>query len=103
MKVYRLVECSGSYEDYMEHHVGTYANKEKAIEARKQNEQLNKEAEEQAILCDQCLTCDENGRDICQKLCMSFKALKNNPNDCANWSSSWGPCTYRIDEEEVIQ
>ena len=103
MKVYRLVECSGMYEDYMEHRVGTYASKEKAKEVRKQHEQMHKQAEEQAILCDQCITCDENGKDVCQKLCMSFKALKNDPNDCANWSSAWEPCTYRIDEEEVIE
>ena len=103
MKVYRLVECSGMYEDYTELRIGTYASKEKAKEVKKQQEKMHKDAEEQAILCDQCYTCDDNGNDVCQKLCLSFKALKNNPNDCANWSSTWEPCTYRIDEEEVIE
>ena len=103
MKVYRLVECSGMYEDYTEIRIGTYASKEKAKEVRRQQEKMRKDAEEQAILCDQCYTCDDNGKDICQKLCMSFKALKNDPNECANWSSTWEPCTYRIDEEEVIE
>lgn len=103
MKVYRLIECSGRYEDYTEFHIGTYARKEKAKEVEKSHKQMNKEAEEQAILCDQCYTCDDNGKDICQKLCMSFKALKNNPHECANYSFAWEPRTYRIDEEEVIE
>lgn len=103
MKVYRLVECSGMYEDYIETRIGTYASKEKAKEVRKMHEKMHKEAEEQSILCDQCYTCDENGKDICQKLCMSFKAFKNNQNECVNYSCTWEPCSYRIDEEEVIE
>lgn len=98
MKVYRLVECSGSFDNYTEHRVGTYASKKKAQEVRKQHEQMAKEAEEQAILCQECIEGDR-----CQKLCLSFKELNGDKNDCANWSSYWEPATYRIDEEEVIE
>lgn len=98
MKVYRLVECSGCYEDYLEYRIGTYASKKKAQEVKKLHEQLAKEAEEQATLCFECI--DEDG---CKKLCMAFKEVKGDKNDCANWSSSWGPSTFRIDEEEVIE
>lgn len=98
MKVYRLVECSGTYEDYTEMHVGTYLDKERAKNAKKENEEINKQAEEQAILCDQCY---DTGK--CQQLCLSFKASSVNKSECVNWSTHWGPCIYRIDEEEVIE
>ena len=99
MKVYRLVECSGCYEDYNEYRIGTYASKKKAQEVKKQHEQMAKEAEEQAILCAECV---DDG-ETCKKLCMSFKEVKGDKNDCANWSSYWDPATFRIDEEEVIE
>ena len=43
MKVYRLVECSGIYEDYTEYRIGTYASKKKAEEVRKQQEKKRNE------------------------------------------------------------
>ena len=103
MKIYRVLECSGSYEDYMEYRVGTYLSKDKAIEAKKQHEQMAKDAEKQALLCQECMTCGNNGEDICQKLCLSFKEVKGDKNDCANWSSYWDPSTFKIEEEEVIE
>ena len=103
MKVYRLVECTGCYDDYSEYRIGTYASKKKAQEVRKQQEQIAKEAEEQALLCQECMTCDDDYKDVCQKLCLSYKEVKGSPNDCANWSSYWEPATYRINEEEVIE
>ena len=103
MKIYRVLECSGSYEDYMEYRVGTYASKNRALEAKKQEEQMAKDAEKQALLCQECMACSANGEVICQKLCLSFKEVKGDKNDCANYSSYWEPSTYRIDEEEVIE
>ena len=98
MKVYRLVECTGCYEDYCEYRIGTYASKKKAQEVMKQHEQMNKQAEEQAVLCAECLGDDE----VCQKLCMSFKEVKGDKNDCENYSSYWDPATYRIDEDKTL-
>ena len=100
MKVYRLVECSGCYEDYNEYRIGTYASKSKAQEVKKQHEQMAKDAEEQAVLCSECM-CDEPG--VCKRLCLSFKEVKGDKNDCANYSTLWEPSTFRIDEEEVIE
>lgn len=99
MKVYRLVECSGYYEDYNEYRIGTYASKSKAQEVKKQHEQMAKDAEEQAILCAECL----GEMDGCKRLCLSFKEVKGDKNDCANYSTYWDPSTFRIDEEEVIE
>ena len=99
MKVYRLVECSGCYEDYHEYRIGTYASKSKAQEVKKQHEKMAKDAEEQATLCAECL----DGVDECKRLCLSFKEVKGDKNDCANYSTLWDPSTFRIDEEEVIE
>ena len=99
MKIYRLLECSGSDNKYCEIRIGTYLSKEKAKLVKKEQEELDKQAEEQAILCDQC--CDSNSD--CKQLCFSFKASKANKNECVNWSNYWEPHIYRICEEEVIE
>ena len=100
MRVYRLVECSGYYEDYCEYRIGTYASKSKAQEVKKQHEKMARDAEEQAVLCAECLSDIDGG---CQKLCLSYKEIKGEKNDCANYSTYWEPSTFRIDEEEVIE
>lgn len=99
MKIYRLLECSGGNDKYSEIRIGTYLSKEKAKLMKKEQEELDKQAEEQAILCDQCRDSD----NICKQLCFSFKASKVNKNECVNWSNYWEPRIYRIDEEEVIE
>ena len=101
MKIYRLLECTGYYEDYFEHRLGTYLHKEDAIAARKKAETSSKEAEKQSELCAQCIGYDDTEK--CQRLCMSFKEVKGDPSDCANYFSIWEPATYKIEEEEVIE
>lgn len=98
MKIYRLLECSGEYEDYMELHRGTYLSKERAMKEKKKAEQLEKEAQEQSELCAAC-----QFEDNCGKMCIHYKSSKGHPNECANYMMHWTYSIYRIEEEEVIE
>lgn len=97
MTIYRLLECSGQYEDYHEYHIGTYSNYNRAREIKKKHEKLEEEAIKQARMCEDCeCGCGTNPK------CLGFKSLDNDEYECANWFSHWEDSTFKIEEEEVL-
>ena len=99
MIVYRLTEYSGQNDNYCEFGLGIYVSKQMALDAKKQYEKINEEAEEQFLLCGECI--DEY--DACKQMCLSYRECKNNKKMCENMMQSWEPKFYRINEEKLIE
>lgn len=94
MKIYRLLECSGEWEDYHEYRIGTYLTYDRAKEVMDEKVKLENEREEHSRMCCECeYGCGDNHK------CSDFKEDENH--ECLNYFTIWDTSTFRIDEEEV--
>lgn len=112
MKIYQIHEYSGEYEDYRDHIVGSYLNKEKAIAKMEEFQRIEAERQTKTKLCSSCpledieviSDCFYVVATRCAEYCQDAKITEDRYGyDCENYCSYWDEATYEIKEVEVIE
>lgn len=94
-KLYRVLDCSGEWEDYHEYCVCSTFDKAVAEKVKKYMEKEEEETIELAKRCEECIHgCGD------KEQCDDY--VKDEYGDCDNWFSHYNTSWFKIDTENVF-